>query len=136
MTISKLKHGYQVRVTRRGVCHSRYFKLKRDAQQYEKELLHTLGPVESQKGKPKNTKLPNTGVKRIVKRILQRKDRDPVNVYTIYWRTADGQPRDSSVSIDYWGPKKAFQLAKQKKKEKDAEQLATDNRRRRKRRLK
>jgi hypothetical protein len=129
MTISAQQHGYQVRVTRKGVCSSKFFRLKQDAQKYERELLRQLGPVESQKGKPKQSaKLPNTRTKRIVKRQSYRNGRE-TDVYVVYWWTPDGQPRESSVSIKLWGQQKAFERAKAIKREKDAARVAGGKRR-------
>jgi hypothetical protein len=124
MSISVINTGskprYLVRITRKGKQHSKTFASKREAQQYEKELLGKLGPPKSQKGIAKNTPAPkSTGIKRIVKRKFQRKGRNPVWVYTVYWRTPDGQPRYTNISIDHWGDKKALALAKKKKAEMD-----------------
>jgi hypothetical protein len=121
---SNKKKRYIVRVTRRGKQHSKLFATKREAVQFEKELLENLGPPQSQKGIPKNTRAPkSTGIKRIVKRKFKRSDRNAVNVYTVYWRTREGEPRYSNISIDYWGEKKALALAKKKKREMDRLQL-------------
>jgi hypothetical protein len=117
------RRGYQVRVQRRGKMHTKYFTNRKRAEAYERQLKQILGPIASQKGKPKPTKAPNTGIKRIVRRVFQRNGRNPVDVYTIYWRTPDGEPRQSNVSIDYWGAEKAFRLAKKKKREMDQIQL-------------
>ena len=128
MSISAIQSGkkkrYLVRVTRRGKQYSKTFGSKREAVQYEKELLEKLGPPKSQKGIPKNTPAPNTGIKRIVKRKFKRAGRNPVNVYTVYWRTPQGDPRYSNISIDYWGEKKALAMAKKKKREMDRQQVA------------
>ena len=127
MAITELSSGskprYLVRVMRRGKLHSRTFTSKRAAQKYERELKSVLGPPKSQKGKPKPVPAPNTGVKRIVRRKFQRAGRSPVDVYTVYWRTPEGAPRYSNISIDHWGEKKAFALAKRKKKEMDRQQM-------------
>ncbi len=120
------RRGYQVRVQRRGKMHTKYFTNRKRAEAYERQLKQILGPIASQKGKPKPTKAPNTGIKRIVRRVFQRNGRNPVDVYTIYWRTPDGEPRQSNVSIDYWGEEKAFRLAKKKKREMDRIQLGHD----------
>ena len=124
MSISMIKTGskprFLVRVTRRGKQTSKTFTTKKEAQQFEKELLAKLGPPKSQKGVPKSTPAPkSTGIKRIVKRKFHRKGRNPVMVYTVYWRTPDGQPRYTNISIDHWGEKKALALAKKKKAEMD-----------------
>lgn len=127
MAITELNSGnkprYLVRVMRRGKLYSRTFTSKRAAQKYERELKSVLGPPKSQKGKPKPVPAPNTGVKRIVRRTFQRAGRNPVDVYTVYWRTPEGAPRYSNISIDHWGEKKAFALAKKKKKEMDRLQM-------------
>ena len=120
------KKGYQVRVMRRGKLYTKYFTSKRQAEAYQRELLASLPAIKSQKGVPKSTKPPNTGIKRIVKRTFQRAGRNPVNVFTVYWRTPQGAPRYSNISIDHWGEKKALQLAKRKRREKDALYLADD----------
>jgi hypothetical protein len=120
---SGIKTRYLVRVMRRGKLYSRTFTSKRAAQKYERELKSVLGPPRSQKGKPKPVPTPNTGVKRIVRRTFQRSGRNPVDVYTVYWRTPNGAPRYSNISIDHWGEKKAFALAKKKKKEMDRQQM-------------
>lgn len=117
------RRGYQVRVQRRGKMYTRYFTNRKKAEAYERQLKAQLGPIVSQKGKPKPTKPPNTGIKRIVRRFFQRNGRNPVEVYTVYWRTPDGEPRQSNVSIDYWGAEKALRLAKKKKREMDRIQL-------------
>ena len=128
MSISVIESGknkrYLVRVTRRGKQHSKTFSTKREAGQFEKELLGKLGPAKSQKGVPKNTPAPKgTGIKRIVKRKFKRRGRNPVNVYTVYWRTPEGEPRYTNISIDYWGEKKSLAMAKKKKREMDRLQL-------------
>jgi hypothetical protein len=128
MSISVIQSGkkrrYLVRVTRRGKQHSKTFASKREANQFEKQLLDKLGPPKSQKGIPKNTPAPKgTGIKRIVKRKFQRRGRNPVNVYTVYWRTPEGEPRYTNISIDYWGEKEALTLAKKKKREMDRLQV-------------
>jgi hypothetical protein len=127
MSISAIESGtkkrYLVRVTRRGKQHSKTFSTKREALQYEKSLLEKLGPPKSQKGVAKNTPAPNTGIKRIVKRKFKRSGRSPVNVYTVYWRTPEGEPRYTNISIDYWGQKEALVMAKKKKREMDRTQL-------------
>lgn len=117
------RRGYQVRVQRRGKMHTKYFTNRKKAEAYERQLKKELGPIASQKGKPKPTRPPNTGIKRIVRRTFQRSGRNPVEVYTVYWRTPSGEPRQSNVSIDYWGAHKALQLAKKKKREMDRIQL-------------
>ena len=128
MAITELTSGgkprYLVRVMRRGKLYSRTFTGKRAAQKYEKELKTVLGPPKSQKGKPKPVPAPNTGIKRIVRRTFKRSGRNPVDVFTVYWRTPDGAPRYSNISIDHWGEKKAFALAKKKKREMDQRQMA------------
>ncbi len=128
MSISVIQSGkkkrYLVRVTRRGRQHSKTFGTLKEAKAFEKDLLEKLGPPKSQKGVPKNTPAPkDTGIKRIVKRKFKRKGRNPVNVYTVYWRTPEGAPRYTNISIDYWGEKKAFAMAKRKKREMDRAQL-------------
>ena len=128
MSISVIESGktkrYLVRVTRRGKQYSKTFATKREGLQFEKELLERLGPPKSQKGVPKNTAAPkNTGIKRVVKRKFKRRGRNPVNVYTVYWRTQEGEPRYTNISIDYWGEKKALAMAKKKKREMDRIQL-------------
>jgi hypothetical protein len=128
MSISVIQSGkkkrYLVRVTRRGKQHAKMFARKRDAVQFENELLKNLGPPKSQKGVPKNTPAPkSTGIKRIVKRKFKRHGRKPVNVYTVYWRTPQGEPRYTNISIDVWGAKKALALAKKKKREMDRAQI-------------
>ena len=128
MSISVIQSGkkkrYLVRVTRRGKQHSKTFTTKREAIQFEQELLEKLGPPKSQKGIPKNTPAPKgTGIKRIVKRKFKRRGRNAVNVYTVYWRTPEGEPRYTNISIDYWGEKKALSMAKKKKREMDRHQL-------------
>ena len=129
------KLGYQVRVTRDGKTNTKYFTSKRKARQYERELLEELGPVPSRKGIPRKSPPTNTGIKRIVRRIVRRAGRQTSHVYTVYWRTADGQPRHSDISIDHWGRKKALNMAKRKKREMDATQLETAKPKRSKRRL-
>jgi hypothetical protein len=128
MSISVIESGgkrrYLVRVTRRGKQYSKTFSTSREATKHEKELLEKLGPPKSQKGIAKKTAPPKTGVKRIVKRKFKRKGRNPVNVYTVYWRTPEGEPRYTNISIDHWGDKKAFAMAKKKKKEMDRLQMA------------
>ncbi len=128
MAITELNTGskprYLVRIMRRGKLYSRTFTSRRAAQKYEKELKSVLGPPKSQKGKPKPVPAPNTGVKRIVRRTFQRSGRNPVDVFTVYWRTPDGAPRYSNISIDHWGEKKAFAIAKRKKREMDQLQMA------------
>ncbi len=121
------RRGYQVRVQRRGKMHTKYFTNRKKAEAYERRLKEKLGPIASQKGKPKATKPPNTGIKRIVRRLFQRSGRNPVEVYTVYWRTPAGEPRQSNISIDYWGADKALRLAKKKKREMDRIQLAHDD---------
>jgi hypothetical protein len=127
MSISELEYGgkrrYQVRVMRNGKSHSKVFTNKREAKSFEKKLIDSLGPPRSQRGVPKKSTPPNTGIKRIVRRVFRREGRKPVEVYTVYYRTAAGAPRYSNVSIDYWGEKKALRLAKQKKRDMDAKQL-------------
>ncbi|MEM7314060.1 MAG: hypothetical protein AAF497_13010 [Planctomycetota bacterium] len=127
MSISELEYGgkrrYQVRVMRNGRSHSKVFTSKREARRFEKQLIEKLGPPRSQVGVPKKTTPPNTGIKRIVRRTFCREGRKPVEVFTVYFRTPEGAPRYSNVSIEYWGEKKALRLAKQKKKEMDAKQL-------------
>ena len=115
---------FLVRVTRNGKQHSKTFTSMKAAKKFEKNLIAKLGPPQSQRGVPKNTPAPKTGIKRIVKRKFKRKERAPVNVFTVYWRTPEGEPRYTNVSIDHWGEKKALRIAKRKKKEKDALQLA------------
>lgn len=127
MSITELETGsktrYLVRVMRQGQLHSRTFASKREAQRFERELKAVLGPPASQRGKSKPVPVPNTGVKRIVRRTFERDGRNPVEVYTVYWRTAEGAPRYSNISIDHWGEKRAFALAKRKKREMDKLQL-------------
>ncbi len=127
MAITELLNGtkmrYLVRVMRNGKLYSRTFSSRRAAQKYERELKSVLGPPKSQKGKPKPVPAPNTGIKRIVRRTFERAGRNPVDVYTVYWRTPKGAPRYSNISIEYWGEKKALALAKRKKKEMDRLQL-------------
>ena len=118
------RRGYQVRVQRRGTMHTKYFTNRKKAEAYERQLKEKLGPIASQKGKPKPTKAPNTGIKRIVRRVFQRSGRNSVEVYTVYWRTPVGEPRQTNVSIDYWGAEKALRLARKKKREMDRIQLA------------
>ena len=117
------RRGYQVRVQRCGTMHTKYFTNRKKAEAYERQLKEKLGPIASQKGKPKPTEVPNTGIKRIVRRVVQRSGRNPVEVYIVYWRTPVGEPRQSNVSIDYWGAEKALRLAKKKKREMDRIQL-------------
>ena len=128
MSISVIDSGkkkrYLVRVTRRGKQHSKTFGTRKEAVAFEKELFEKLGPPKSQKGVPKNTPAPKaTGIKRIVKRKFKRKGRKPVNVFTVYWRTPEGDPRYTNISIDYWGEKKALAMAKRKKREMDRIQM-------------
>ena len=128
MSISVIESGnkrrYLVRVTRRGKQHAKTFATKKEAKAHEKELLEKLGPPKSQKGVLKNTPAPKgTGIKRIVKRKFKRKGRKPVNVYTVYWRTPNGEPRYTNISIDYWGDQKALAMAKRKKREMDKLQM-------------
>ena len=127
MSITEREYGgkkrYQVRVMRDGKTHSRVFTNRRKARFYERQLLEELGPPASQKGKPKKKAAPNTGIKRIVRRLFKRQGRNPVEVYTVYYRTADGLPRYANISIRRWGERKALALAKRKKREMDRIQL-------------
>lgn len=119
------RQGYQVRVMRNGVSFTKYFSNRRKAEQHERKLLKEFGPPRSQKGIPKNTPPPrSTGVKRIVKRIYRRSGRKPSRVFVIYGRTAEGQPCETEISIAKWGEKRALRLAKKKKAEMDAKQMA------------
>ena len=127
MSITKREYGgktrYHVRVMRNGVTHSRTFSNQQKAKQFERQLLEQLGPPASQKGIPKNRPRSNTGIGRIVRRIFKRHGRQPVDVFTVYYRTPEGQPRYTNISISRWGERKALQLAKRKKREMDAIQL-------------
>ena len=120
MAISRMEHGYQVRVMRQGRLYSRFFKRKRDAQKFERDLKRVLGPPTSQKGWIRGPRKTTTGIPRIVERTFRRKGRTPVEVFIVYWRTPDGKPRYSTVSIRKHGREKALRLAKRIKREKDA----------------
>ena len=71
-----------MRVQRHGTMHTKYFTNRKKAEAYERQLKDQLGPIASQKGKPKPTKAPNTGIKHIVRRAFQRSGRNSVEVYT------------------------------------------------------
>jgi hypothetical protein len=114
--------GYYVRVTRHGKTHAKFFKKKKEAQQYEKELIARLPPPKSQKGKQKGKVKTNTGIRRIV----EAENRWGSPCYRVYWRTVDGQPRCSEVSIAKHGKAKALKIAKGIKREKDEERSAAD----------
>ena len=107
--------GYYVRVTRHGKTHAKFFKKKKDATKYEKELIAKLPPPKSQKGVSKGEVKTNTGIRRIVEAV----NRWGSPCYRVYWRTQKGQPRCSEISISKHGKGKALKMAKAIKKEKD-----------------
>lgn len=106
--------GYQVRVTRNGVQHTKFFNAKqrgakKRAQEYEQQLLEILGPaVNATRGKKRPVKT-NTGMRYISETV----GKYGTPCFRATFRREDGRWVARDVSIAEHGRTKALRIAKQ-----------------------
>lgn len=121
---SKRTHGWYVRVRFEGKTHTKFFSdLKLGgldasliaAVTWRNQTEIKLGKIRTDKNLV-TTSNKSTGVVGVS---LNEK----LNRYDVSWVKKDGTPRKSSVSILKHGKEKAFQIACEKRKQKEAERL-------------
>lgn len=110
--------GYQVRVTRNGKQYSKFFSARKrgarkQAQEYEKQLLEMLGPPNSTRGRKREVRT-NTGIRYITETV----GKHGTACFRVTFRQANGHWGSRDVSIEKHGRTAAMKIARQIHREK------------------